>query len=223
MIPSRRLPSRSSVTIVAVHGQKSYNGVAILSKRPIEDVAQRLPGGAGDDHARYLEAVIAGDHGVVRVASIYAPNGNPIGTEKFSYKLDWHARLADHAEELLAGEEPIALMGDFNVIPKPEDCYDPKAWEMDALFQPESRASPAADGISRLLPTRSAPAMPSPASTHSGTIRRAAGRKNRGIRIDHIFLSPQAADRLVTSGVNKHMRGRERPSDHVPVWCELAI
>src|SRR5207248_9370619 len=101
----------------AVHGQKSYNGVAILSKRPMEDVSPRLPGGNGDDHARYLEAVIAGDDGTVRVGSIYAPNGNPIGTDKFSYKLDWHARLAARATDLLPGEEPIVLMGDYNIIP----------------------------------------------------------------------------------------------------------
>src|SRR5689334_3462671 len=111
----------------AVHGQKSYNGVAILSKRPLEDVSARLPGGDGDDHSRYLEAVVSADTGSVRVASIYAPNGNPIGTDKFAYKLAWMERLATRAESLLALEEPLALMGDINVIPKPEDCYDPKA------------------------------------------------------------------------------------------------
>src|SRR5271168_4734281 len=125
----------------AVHGQKTYNGVAILSKRPLEDVSPRLPGGDGDDHARYLEAVVTGDHGVIRVASIYAPNGNPIGTDKFKYKLAWLERLAVHARELLELEEPLALMGDINVIPTEDDCYDPKAWEADALFQPESRAA----------------------------------------------------------------------------------
>jgi exodeoxyribonuclease-3 len=125
----------------AVHGQKTYNGVAILSKRPLEDVTLRLPGGDSDDHARYIEAVVAGDSGSVRVASIYAPNGNPIGTDKFRYKLSWLERLAVHARSLLLLEEPVALMGDINVIPSPDDCYDPKAWEMDALFQPESRAA----------------------------------------------------------------------------------
>jgi exodeoxyribonuclease-3 len=204
----------------AVHGQKSYNGVAILSKRPMEDVSPRLPGGNGDDHARYLEAVISGDCGVVRVASIYAPNGNPIGTEKFSYKLDWHARLAAHAKDLLPGEEPIVLMGDYNVIPAPEDVYEPNNWLTDALFQPESRAAlRRLENLGYTDAIRACHAEPQLYTFWDYTA--GCWQKNRGIRIDHIFLSPQAADRLVTSGVNKHMRGREKPSDHVPVWCEL--
>ena len=125
----------------AVHGQKSYNGVAILSKRPLEDVTPRLPGDDEDNHSRYIEALIAGDKGTIRVASIYAPNGNPIGTDKFTYKLAWLERLDKRAKALLADEEPVALMGDLNVIPQAEDCYDPKAWMKDALFQPESRAA----------------------------------------------------------------------------------
>jgi exodeoxyribonuclease-3 len=206
----------------AVHGQKSYNGVAILSKRPMEDVTPRLPGGDGDDHARYIEAVIAGDKGVVRVGSIYAPNGNPIGTEKFRYKLDWHARLTDHAKKLLPAEESIVLMGDYNVIPEPEDVYEPKNWLTDALFQPESRAA-----LRRLKYLGYTDAIRAcHAEPHLFTFwdyTAGCWQKNRGIRIDHIMLSPQAADRLVTSGINKHMRGRERPSDHVPVWCELEV
>jgi len=126
----------------AVHGQKTYNGVAILSKRPMEDVTPRLPGGDdSDDHARYIEAIVPAAKGVVRVGSIYAPNGNPIGTDKFKYKLAWLERLNKHAKNLLALEEPVALMGDYNVIPEPEDCYDPNAWMEDALYQPESRAA----------------------------------------------------------------------------------
>src|SRR5665213_249874 len=125
----------------AVHGQKAYNGVAILSRRPLEDVTQRLPGGNGDDHSRYLEAVVTGDKGTLRIASIYAPNGNPIDTEKFPYKLSWLERLHGHAKALLANEEPVALIGDYNVIPQDKDCYDPKAWLNDALFQPQSRAA----------------------------------------------------------------------------------
>jgi exodeoxyribonuclease III len=206
----------------AVHGQKSYNGVAILSKRPIEDASPRLPGGNGDDHARYLEAVITGEHGVVRVASIYAPNGNPVGTEKFSYKLDWHARLAARANALLPAEEPIVLMGDYNVIPAPEDVYEPKNWLQDALFQPESRAAlRSLENLGYTDAIRACHAEPHLYTFWDYTA--GCWQKNRGIRIDHIFLSPQAADRLVTSGVNKHMRGREKPSDHVPVWCELEI
>src|ERR1700726_1375478 len=125
----------------AVHGQKSYNGVAILSKRPLEDVTPRLPGGESDDHARYIEAIVPGEQGTVRVASIYAPNGNPIGTDRFTYKLGWHERLQAHAVSLLKFEEPLALMGDFNIIPTADDVYDPRAWLEDALFQPESRAA----------------------------------------------------------------------------------
>jgi len=206
----------------AVHGQKTYNGVAILSKRPMEDVSPRLPGGDGDDHARYLEAVVTGHHGTVRVASIYAPNGNPIGTDKFRYKLAWMARLAAHAKRLLALEEPIALMGDFNVIPADIDCYDPKAWMEDALFQPESRAS-----LRRIEYEGYTDAFRACHSeTHQYTFwdyQAGAWAKNHGIRIDHILLSPQAADRLKTCKIDKHVRGREKPSDHVPVWCELTV
>jgi len=206
----------------AVHGQKSYNGVAILSKRPMEDVTPRLPGGESDDHARYIEAVVPGDHGVIRIAAIYAPNGNPVGTDKFAYKLDWHARLAARAKELLALEEPAALMGDYNVIPAPEDCYDPKAWEMDALFQPESRN--ALRRVQYLGYTDTIRACYSEPHLYTfWDYQAGCWQKNRGIRIDHILLSPQAADRLKTSGINKHMRGREKPSDHVPVWCELTV
>jgi exodeoxyribonuclease-3 len=206
----------------AVHGQKTYNGVAILSKRPMEDVTPRLPGGDGDDHARYIEAVVPGEHGVVRVASVYAPNGNPIGSEKFKYKLAWLERLALRAQNLLALEEPFALMGDINVIPTPDDCHDPKAWEMDALFQPESRA--ALRRIEFLGLTDAFRACH--AETHQYTFwdyQAGSWQKDHGIRIDHILLSPQAADRLRACGIDKHVRGRERPSDHAPVWCEIEV
>jgi len=125
---------------LAIHGQKTYNGVAILSKHPIEDAAPGLPEGDGDDHARYLEAVISMNGAAVRVASIYLPNGNPVDSEKFTYKLAWMDRLARHAKNLLKYEEPFVLAGDYNVIPMPEDVYDPAAWEGDALYRPESRA-----------------------------------------------------------------------------------
>ncbi len=206
----------------AVHGQKTYNGVAILSKRPIEDVTPRLPGGEGDDHARYLEALVTGDKGIVRVASIYAPNGNPVGTDKFKYKLAWMERLNAHAKELLADEEPLALMGDFNVIPEEDDCYDPKVWAEDALFQPETRA--ALRKIEYLGFTDAFRACH--AETHQYTFwdyQAGAWTKDHGIRIDHIMLSPQAADHLKACAIDKHVRGRERPSDHVPVWCNLDI
>jgi exodeoxyribonuclease-3 len=206
----------------AVHGQKTYNGVAILSKRPLEDVTARLPGGDGDDHARYLEAVIPGDKGVVRVASIYAPNGNPIGTEKFTYKLGWLDRLAAHAAALRNDEEAVVLMGDYNVIPGEDDCWDPKAWAGDALFQPESRS--ALRRVEYLGYTDAFRACH--AQTHRYTFwdyQAGAWQKDHGIRIDHILLSPQAADRLKGCGIDKHVRAWDKPSDHVPVWCEVEI
>ena len=206
----------------AIHGQKTYNGVAILSKRPLEDVTPRLPGGEGDDHARYLEAVVTGDKGVIRVASIYAPNGNPIGTEKFAYKLKWLERLEDHAAGLLRNEEPVALMGDYNVIPTPEDCHDPAAWMQDALFQPESRA--ALRSLENLGYSDAFRACN--AQIHQFTFwdyQAGAWQKNHGIRIDHVLLSPQALDRLKTCVIDKRVRGRDKPSDHVPVWCEVDI
>ncbi len=206
----------------AVHGQKTYNGVAILSKRPMEDVSPRLPGGDGDDHARYIEAVIPAKQGVVRVASIYAPNGNPIGTEKFQYKLGWMERLAKRASELLTGEEPLLLMGDINVIPEPEDCWDPTAWENDALFQPQTRA--AWRRLQYLGYTDAFRACHAEPQQYTfWDYQAGCWQKNRGIRIDHILLSPQATDRLKGCGIDKHVRGWERPSDHVPVWCELDI
>ncbi len=126
---------------VAVHGQKGFNGVAILSKLPLDDVQKGLRGGHGDDQSRFIEATVSVPAGVIKVASIYAPNGNPIGTEKFSYKLAWLKRLEAHARALLADEVPAVLAGDYNIIPEPEDARRPEAWTTDALFQPESRAA----------------------------------------------------------------------------------
>jgi exodeoxyribonuclease-3 len=206
----------------AVHGQKAYNGVAILSKRPMEDVTPRLPGGDGDDHSRYLEAVVTGDKGTLRLASIYLPNGNPIGTEKFSYKLDWLERLHRHAKGLLTNEEPVALIGDYNIIPEDRDCYDPKAWVNDALFQPQSKA--ALRGIEYLGFTDAFRARNQQAGQYTFWDYQAGSwRKNQGIRIDHILLSPQGLDRLTQCGIDKHMREGDKPSDHVPVWAELDI
>jgi exodeoxyribonuclease III len=206
----------------AVHGQKTYNGVAILSKRPLEDVTPRLPDGEGDDHARYLEAVASGDRGVIRVASIYAPNGNPVGTDKFAYKLKWLQRLRDRAAALLAFEEPVALMGDFNVIPTPEDCHDPAAWMNDALFQPESRAAlRRVENLGYSDAFRACNVQPGKYTFWD--YQAGAWQKDHGIRIDHILLSPQALDRLKTCIIDKRVRGWEKPSDHVPVWCEISI
>jgi exodeoxyribonuclease-3 len=206
----------------AVHGQKTYNGVAILSKRPLEDVTPRLKGNDADDHARYIEALVTGDKGVLRIASIYAPNGNPLGTEKFTYKLGWLERLYGHARDLLANEEPLALMGDYNIIPEDKDCYDPKAWLGDALFQPQSKA--ALRKIENLGFTDAFRARHGEAGQYTFWDYQAGSwRKNQGIRIDHILLSPQAADRLAACEIDRDVRDGEKPSDHVPIWCELDI
>ncbi len=205
----------------AVHGQKSYNGVAILSKRPPEDVVRGLAESQGDDHARYIEAVVPTDGGIVRVASIYAPNGNPPDTERFAYKLAWMERLNRHIARLLALEEPLVLVGDYNVIPTADDCHDPKVWEGDALFRPESRA--ALRRICNLGLTDAFRACH--AEPHRYTFwdyQAGAWTKDHGIRIDHILLSPQAADRLLGSSIERHVRGWDKPSDHVPVVCELS-
>jgi exodeoxyribonuclease III len=206
----------------AVHGQKSYNGVAILSKRPMEDVTPRLKGGETDDHARYLEAVISGEHGAVRVGSIYAPNGNPWPGPKFDYKLAWLERLRLHAKQLLANEEPVVLMGDYNVIPEDKDAAKPKAWLKDALFQPESKA--ALRRIENLGYTDAFRALHPEGGHYTFWDYFGSWERNNGIRIDHLLLSPQAADRLKACGIDKEVRGAsEKPSDHVPVWCELRI
>jgi exodeoxyribonuclease III len=200
-----------------VHGQKSYNGVAILSKRPIEETARGLPGEPEDTQARYLEGVISLDDGsVVRVACLYCPNGNPIGTEKFAYKLRWMDRLQAHVQSLLPLEEKLILAGDWNIIPRPEDCYDPAAWAGDALFQPASRAA-----LRRLLNLGLTEAfMALDGSAHAYTFwdyQAAAWAKDHGIRIDHLLVSPQAADCLENFTIWRSTRGKEKASDHVPV------
>ncbi|KAB0265378.1 exodeoxyribonuclease III [Microvirga brassicacearum] len=207
---------------VATHGQKAYNGVAILSKRPLEDVRCGLPGGDGDDHARYIEGVISTDRGVVRVASIYLPNGNPVGTPKFPYKLAWLDRLTVHARELLKLEENLVLCGDFNVIPEPQDAADPALWVNDALFQPESRARFRAlldlGFVDALRACNDQPGLYTFWDYQAGAFQR-----NNGIRIDHLLLSPQAQDKLQSTSIRKDVRGWEKPSDHVPVLVELKI
>ncbi|MCG8442586.1 MAG: exodeoxyribonuclease III [Caulobacterales bacterium] len=206
----------------AAHGQKTYNGVAILSKLPIEETIAGLPGDESDEQARYLEAVIAADSGPVRVASIYLPNGNPIGGEKFAYKLAWMARLRAHARGLLAYEEPLALAGDYNVIPRPEDVHDPAAWAGDALFQPESRAGLRAlihEGFTDAFETLDGRGGQYTFWDYQG----GAWPKDHGIRIDHVLLSPQAADRLEEVAIARDARAMEKPSDHVPITVSLAV
>ncbi len=205
---------------VAVHGQKTYNGVAILSKRPMEDVSPGLPGDKSDDQARYLEVVVSGDTAPVRVASIYLPNGNPTDGPKYPYKLKWMDRLIKHATKLLTYEESFVLAGDYNVIPSADDVHDPKKWEGDALFKPETRAK--FYTLLNLGLTEAFRAHHDEAHRYSfWDYQAGAWPKDHGIRIDHLLLSPQATDRLVDCDIDSEPRGREKPSDHVPVWCEL--
>jgi exodeoxyribonuclease-3 len=206
---------------IAVHGQKSYNGVALLSKYPLEDVTRGLPEGDGDDHSRYIEAVVAAPT-PIRVASIYLPNGNPIGTDKFAYKLAWFERLRKHAKNLLALEEPLALVGDYNVIPEPEDADKPEGWVTDALFQPESRAAwRALKNLGLVDAYMQVDGRPGGYTFWDYTA--GAWRRNHGIRIDHALLSPQAADKLVSLEIHRDVRATERPSDHVPVVVTLDL
>ena len=204
---------------VAVHGQKSYNGVALLSKTPLEDVRKGLPGDPDDDHARYIEAVVSGPT-PVRVASIYLPNGNPVATDKFAYKLRWMERLNRHARDLLGLEEPLVLAGDYNVIPEPQDADEPASWAGDALFQPESRG--AYRGLQWLgLTDAYMAADGAPCGYTFWDYQAGACDRNHGIRIDHLLLSPRAADRLASVVIHRAVRAREKPSDHVPVVAEL--
>ena len=196
-------------------------GVAIFSKTPLEVVETCLPGDGGDDQARYIEAVTETDAGVLRVASIYLPNGNPVASDKFGYKLAWMERLLDHARGLLDLEEPIILGGDYNVIPQDEDCHDPEAWRGDALFRPESRAA-----FRRLLALGYTEAFrtlnPHARAYTFWDYQGGAWQNDRGIRIDHLLLSPQAADLLHDCRIDQKPRGRPKASDHTPIWCELA-
>jgi exodeoxyribonuclease III len=206
-----------------VHGQKTYNGVAILSRLPLEEARRGLPGEPEDEQARYLEAEVAlPAGGVVRVAALYCPNGNPLGTEKFAYKLRWMERLQAHVASLLPLEEPLVLAGDWNIIPREGDCYSPAAWAGDALFQPESRAS-----WRRLLNLGLTDAfMAVDGAEHAYTFwdyQAGAWPKDHGIRIDHLALSPQAADRLEAVTIWRAVRGREKASDHVPVSARFAF
>ena len=201
----------------AVAGQKAYNGVAILSRDAHEDVLDRLPGDKNDTQARYIEATIQG----VRVASIYLPNGNPIGTEKYQYKLDWMRRLKEHIKTLLAKEIPVALGGDFNVIPAPEDVYDPKGWEEDALYYPPTRAA-----FRELIHAGMTEAFRAlhPHQKHAYTFWDYQGgswQRDNGLRIDHFLLSPEAVDRLTKCFIDRTPRGQDKASDHTPVMMEF--
>lgn len=205
---------------VETHGQKSFNGVAILSKLPLEDVTRGLPGDDEDVQARWIEATVIGEV-PVRVCGLYLPNGNPAPGPKYDYKLDWMARLQARAIELLASEEPALMAGDYNIIPQDEDAARPEAWRADALAMPQSRA--AFRDILNLGFTEAFRArVQGPGHYSFWDYQAGAWQRNDGIRIDHFLMTPECADLLRDCQIDAAVRGGEKPSDHVPVWVELA-
>jgi exodeoxyribonuclease-3 len=206
---------------VETNGQKGFNGVALLSKLPFDEVNRGLPGDDSDEQARFIEGVFSTPRGALRVVSLYLPNGNPITDEvKFPYKLSWMGRLERWATERLLLEEPLVLAGDYNVIPEPEDARHPENWLGDALFQPETRQ--AFRRLCGLGLTEAVRATTDDPGVYTfWDYQAGAWQKNNGIRIDHLLLTPEAADRLRGASVEKHVRAWEKPSDHVPVAIEL--
>lgn len=199
-----------------VHGQKGFNGVAILSRTPAIETQRGLPGDEGDEQSRYLEAEVEG----VRIASIYLPNGNPHPGPKFDYKLAWFARLQAHAATLLQSGGPVVLAGDYNVIPNDDDVWQPSAMAGDALMQPESRAAYRAllwQGWTDALRA----CHPRGGIYTYWDYQAGAWPRDHGFRIDHLLLSPAAADRLAAAGVDRAVRGAEKASDHAPTWITL--
>jgi len=206
---------------VAVHGQKTWNGVALLSKLPFDEVASGLMGDDADVQARFLEALVSTKSGVLRVVTLYLPNGNG-GEDKYLYKLKWMDRLAAFSHERLQLEEPLILAGDYNVIPTARDAKRPEAWVNDALFLPPTR-----DRFRALMNLGLTDAIRAVSDTDDlytfWDYQAGAFQKNDGIRIDHLLLSPQAADRLIDAGIDRHVRSWDKPSDHVPVFVDLDI
>ena len=201
---------------VEIQGQKSYNGVAILSKLPFESISKGLPGDDSDEQARYIEATFMGKDMPFRVASIYLPNGNPAPGPKYDYKLAWMERLYQHAKSLLPMEEPLILGGDYNIIPRNGDVHDPIFWMDDALFRPQSRA--AFRKVLGLGLTEAFDQMDGRDGEYTfWDYQAGAWPQNKGIRIDHLLLSPQAADKITNFKIDKMVRDGVKPSDHVPV------
>ena len=206
---------------VETHGQKSFNGVAILSKFPLEDVRRGLPGDDSDEQARWIEATVVGTR-ALRLCGLYLPNGNPAPGPKYDYKLDWMARLKARAETLLESEEVALMAGDYNIIPQAEDAARPDAWRDDALFRLESRRAYRAVlnlGFTEAFRSRN----PGPGHYSFWDYQAGAWNRNDGIRIDHFLLTPQCADLLRDTGIDAEIRGHEKPSDHVPVWVDLDL
>ncbi|MBQ2263411.1 MAG: exodeoxyribonuclease III [Loktanella sp.] len=204
---------------VETHGQKGFNGVALLSKLPLEDVTRGLPGDETDEQARWIEATVVGDV-AVRICGLYLPNGNPAPGPKFDYKLAWMDRLLARARDLLAEEQPAIMAGDYNIIPQAMDAAKPDAWRDDALFRLDSRAA-----FRRILNLGFTEAFRAremgPGHYSFWDYQAGAWEKNNGIRIDHHLLTPQAADLLADCWIEKDLRAGDKPSDHVPVWVEL--
>jgi exodeoxyribonuclease-3 len=208
----------------AFHGQKSYNGVAILAKQPLQNVMFGLPGDDDDDQARYIEADIAyktAFHDHIRICGLYLPNGNPVDTEKYPYKLQWMQRLHARAAGYIKDRTPFLMAGDYNVIPHEDDCYNPAEWREDALFKQETRLAFQAllnlgltDGYKACHPH-------SPNTYSFWDYQRGAWQKDHGIRIDHLLLCPILTDHLLNAGIDKTPRGWQKASDHTPVWIEL--
>lgn len=204
---------------IIIHGQKSYNGVAILSTQPLELILDHLPGNKDDTQARYLEAKILIDKPIT-VSSIYLPNGNPIDTDKFTYKLEWMDRLYSHIKKKITDCETFLLGGDYNIIPTSDDAVDISKWYKDALHHPESLKR--YRSLINLGLTDSLKSFNTKA--HEFTYwdySRGAWEKDNGLRIDHLLASPYAADRLIDCQIEKRFRSFERPSDHVPIWCQI--
>ena len=213
---------------VETHGQKGFNGVALLSKTRPDEVMRGLPGGEGpdgqmDEQSRYIEGVFSVPSGAIRVASIYLPNGNPSDDPvKYPYKLAWMQRLKAFAAERMALEEPLILAGDYNVIPEPHDCHDPAVWAGDALYLPRTRQS--FRELENLGLTEAVRATTDATSLYTfWDYQAGAWQKNNGIRIDHLLLSPEATDRLKSTAIEKHVRSWEKPSDHVPAIAWFAF
>ena len=207
---------------VETHGQKGFNGVAILSKSPLEDVRRGLPGDESDAQARWIEATVMGESRALRVCGLYLPNGNPAPGPKYDYKLAWMERLQTRAAELLETEEPVLLGGDYNVIPQDEDAARPEVWAEDALALPQSRAAfrrLVNLGLTEALRAR----VQGPGHYTFWDYQGGAWNRNDGIRIDHMLLSPQAADLMTGCGIDSAVRGRDKPSDHVPIWVDLEV
>ena len=205
---------------VETHGQKGFNGVALLSRLPLEDVTRGLPGDEADEQARWIEASVIGPRHAVRLAGLYLPNGNPAPGPKYDYKLAWMERMQARAAQLLATEMPVVMAGDYNVIPTPDDAKRPEAWVEDALFLPQSRAAFRRIlhlGFTDAIATR----LPGPGHFTFWDYQGNAWKRDNGIRIDHLLLSPQAADLLRDAGIDRMVRAGDKPSDHVPVWAEL--